>query len=96
MEGIGSMRFPVFLLGLLISSLCVGVVFWVAGASIGKSLGWALGAFFIGQVLYVALVAILARGEGKSSQDRTTERKSPDPADVIGRAPLAARPDQQG
>lgn len=90
------MRFPVFLLGLLISSLCVGVVFWVTGASIGKSLGWALAAFFVGQLLYVALVAILARREGKPSRDQASERKTPDPATTVGRTKLAAQQDQQG
>lgn len=88
------MHFPVFLLGLLISSLCVGVVFWVAGASIGKSLGWALAAFVIGQMLYVVLIAILAKGEGSSSQDQVPDRKTPDPAAAVGRVPLAVRHDQ--
>jgi hypothetical protein len=89
------MRFPVFLLGLLISSLGFGVILWVAGASIGKSLGWALGAFFIGQVLYVVVIGILARGERTPSRDRAADRKTPDPAP--GRhAKLATRNDHQG
>lgn len=90
------MRFPVFLLGLLISSVVVGVVFWMAGASIGRSLGWALGAFFIGQVLYVALVGILTKGEAKASSDGVPNRKMPDPTAAVRRAQLAAHQDQQG
>lgn len=90
------MRFPVFLLGLLISSLAVGVIFWVMGASIGKSLGWALGAFFIGQVLYVVVIGILAKGEATASRDRVADRQKPDPAAAVRNAQLATRHDHQG
>lgn len=90
------MRFPVFLLGLLMSSVGVGVVSWMEGASIGLSLGWALGAFFIGQVFYVALVGILTRGESRASSDGMPERKISDPAAAVRRAQLAAQQDQQG
>jgi hypothetical protein len=89
------MRFPVVLLGLLISSFGIGVILWVAGASFGKSLVWALVAFFIGQVLYVVVVGLLARGERTGSSDRAADRKPPDPAAAVRRAQLATRNDHQ-
>lgn len=90
------MRFPVFLLGLVFTSVAVGLSFWVFGASVGKSTAWALLAFFVGQLLYVAMICILARAERKSSRPPVPERKPADPAVPVLRARLAARHDQQG
>ena len=60
------MKFPVFLLGLVVSSAVIGIVLWSGGVSFGKSLLWAVVAFGVGQILYVALVAALAAAEKKS------------------------------
>jgi hypothetical protein len=60
------MKFPVFLLGLVVSSVGIAIVLWVEGLSVGKSLLWALIAFGVGQILYVAMIAVLAALEKKS------------------------------
>jgi bacteriorhodopsin len=86
------MKFPVFLLGLVILSAGIGIVLWVGGVPVGKSLLWAVIAFGVGQVLYVATVAMLA------TTDKTSRRmaaKMPDTGGGAAARGLAAKQDRQ-
>jgi hypothetical protein len=87
------MKFPVFLLGLIVSSFCIGVVLWIMGVPIGMSLLWALIAFGIGQLLYVVLVALMAAKEQKAS-GTTSKADSVDAAKTTQR--LEPQQDRQG
>jgi hypothetical protein len=78
------MKFPVFLLGLLASSVGVGIALWLGGTSVGMSVIWALVAFMLGQVLYVLLIAMMAGGER-----RTRPALAPDPN--AGKPPTTAQ-----
>jgi hypothetical protein len=78
------MKFPVFLLGLIVSSVGIGIFLWLGGVSTGKSMMWALVAFGIGQLLYVALVAVLAASEKRS---RPAAPKAQETGSVRGLAP---------
>jgi hypothetical protein len=88
------MKFPVFLLGLITSSLGVGIALWLGGTSLGMSVIWAFVAFMLGQVLYVLLIAMIAGGGS-----RTRQALAPNPE--AGKSPtgapgLSPGPDRRG
>jgi hypothetical protein len=80
------MKFPVFLLGLIVSSVGIGIGLWLEGVSIGKSMLWVLIAFGVGQLLYVGMIAVLAALEKKSLR-KTSQAQDTKAENVRGLAP---------
>lgn len=95
MGGVGSMRFPVFVVGLIICSVGVGVMLWLSGMSGGKSALWALLAFFVGQLLYVAVIGLLAAVQAKKTP-KPPKREAADTAAIRTGAQLSSPQDRQG
>lgn len=60
------MKFPVFVLGLVVVSAGIGTMLWMSGVSAAMGLLWAMIAFAVGQILYVILIAMLAAAAKKS------------------------------
>jgi hypothetical protein len=94
LRGISSMRFPVFVLGLVVCSLVVGVLLWMLGTSIGKSVGGAFCFFFVAQVVYLLVIAFLANSDRKSLPSGASAPKKVNPVAGVPRRKLSVPRDQ--
>jgi len=71
------MRFSVFLLGLCLASLGAGGASFIMGAGFAQTLGMAAATFVLGQVLYIGLIALMARDETQLLARASAEKALP-------------------
>ncbi len=87
------MKFPVFLLGLVVVSAGIGITLWILGVSAAMCVTWAIVTCAVGQILYVVMIAMLAAAEKRLPQVSSTASEAPTMGAGRGLAPQAK--DQQ-